>query len=118
MAGFRPFVYAKSGQHTFNSIDEALWGVRVHMAIFSKDYAESKFCLEELCDMLRSGKLIFPVYLDVEPRDLKRPHKGAFACAFRKHLRLGRKEDICLRFSEASKAREKGRHLLALFGSI
>jgi hypothetical protein len=94
MAGFRPFVYAKSGQHTFNSIDEALWGVRVHMAIFSKDYAESKFCLEELCDMLRSGKLIFPVYLDVEPRDLKRPHKGAFACAFRKHLKAGRKEDV------------------------
>jgi hypothetical protein len=94
MAGFRPFVYAKSGEHTFNSIDEALWGVRVHMAIFSKDYAESKFCLEELCDMLRSGKLIFPVYLDVEPGDLKRPHKGAFACAFRKHLKLGRKEDV------------------------
>jgi hypothetical protein len=64
------------------------------MAILSKGYAESKYCLEELCDMLKTGKLIFPVYLDVEPGDLKRPHKGAFACAFRKHLKLGRKEDV------------------------
>jgi hypothetical protein len=96
-AGFRPFVYAKSlvkGQHTFNYYNEALWSVRVHIAIFSKDYAESKYCLEELCDILKSGKLIFPVYLDVEPEDLQRPHKGAFACAFRKHLKLGRKEDV------------------------
>jgi len=61
IAGFRPFLDAKSlvkGQRTFNSIDEALWGVRLHMAVFSEGYAESKFCLEELCDMLRSGKLI------------------------------------------------------------
>ncbi len=97
IAGFRPFLDAKSlvkGRHAFNSINEALWGVRVHMAILSKGYAESKYCLEELCDMLKTGKLIFPVYLDVEPGDLKRPHKGAFACAFRKHLKLGRKEDV------------------------
>ncbi|CAK9259931.1 unnamed protein product [Sphagnum jensenii] len=35
IAGFRPFLHAKSlvkGQRTFNSIDDALWGVRLHMA--------------------------------------------------------------------------------------
>jgi hypothetical protein len=96
-AGFHPFLDAKSlikGQHAFNSINEALSGVRVHIAVFSKGYAESKYCLNELCDMLESGKDILPVFYDVEPEHLRRPHHGPFAAAFRKHLKRGRKDDI------------------------
>jgi len=63
-AGFHPFLDAKSlikGQHAFNSINEALSGVHVHIAVFSKGYAESKYCLNELCDILESGKDILPM---------------------------------------------------------
>jgi len=96
-AGYHPFLDAKSlikGQHAFNSINEALSGVRVHISVFSKGYAESKYCLNELCDMLESGKDILPIFYDVEPEDLRRPHHGPFAAAFRKHLKRGRKDDI------------------------
>ncbi|KAH8960393.1 hypothetical protein BDL97_06G130100 [Sphagnum fallax] len=96
-AGFHPCFDAKSfvkGKHAFNSINKALSGVRVHVAVFSKCYAESKYCLNELCDMLRSGKVILPVYLDVEPEHLRTPHQGPFAAAFRKHLERGRIDDI------------------------
>jgi len=96
-AGFHPFLDAKSlikGQHAFNSINEALSGVRVHIAVFSKGYAESKYCLNELCDMLESGKDILPIFYDVEPEHLRRPHHGPFAAAFRKHLKRGRKDNI------------------------
>lgn len=44
-AGFHPFLDVKSlvkGQHAFKSIDEALNSVHVHVAVFSKGYAESK----------------------------------------------------------------------------
>ena len=55
LAGCEAFLDAKAlvkGQHAFNSINEALSGVVVHVAIFSRRYAESKYCLNELCDML------------------------------------------------------------------
>ncbi|CAM6061762.1 unnamed protein product [Sphagnum tenellum] len=96
-AGFHPFLDVKSlvkGRHAFKSIDEALNSVRVHVAVFSKGYAESKYCLNELCDMLKSGKLIFPIFLDVEPEHLTRPRHGPFATGFRKHMKRGRQDDI------------------------
>lgn len=96
-AGLNPFLDAKSlvkGQHAFRSINEALIGVGVHVAIFSKRYAESKYCLNELCDMLKSGKPILPVYFDIDPMHLRRPHDGPFAKAFIKHKTRGREEDI------------------------
>jgi hypothetical protein len=96
-AGLNPFLDAKSlvkGHHAFRSIKEALIGVGVHVAIFSKRYAESKYCLNELCDMLKSGKPILPVYFDIDPMHLRRPHDGPFANAFIKHKTRGRQEDI------------------------
>jgi hypothetical protein len=44
--------------------------------------------------MLKSGKVIFPVFYDVEPEHLRRPHQGPFAAAFRKHVKRGRKDDV------------------------
>lgn len=96
-AGFHPFLDAKSigqGKHVFKSIDEALSGACVHVAIFSKRYAESKYCLNELSDMLQSKRVILPVFYDIEPEDLRQPHKGPFAKAFRKHYKRGRHKDI------------------------
>jgi hypothetical protein len=69
--GFRPFLDAKSigqGRHVFNSIDKALKGACVHLAVFSKRYAESKYCLNELCDMLKSEQVILPVFYGVNPK--------------------------------------------------
>ncbi|KAH9533966.1 hypothetical protein CY35_18G081800 [Sphagnum magellanicum] len=96
-AGFHPFLDAKSlikGQHAYKSINEALSGVGVHVAIFSKRYAESKYCLAELHDMLESGKLILPVFYGVEVEHLCRPYDGPFAAGLRKHKRLGRHQDV------------------------
>jgi hypothetical protein len=96
-AGLNPFLDAKSlvkGHHAFRSINEALIGVSVHVAIFSKHYAESKYCLNELCDMLKGGKPILPVYFDIDPMHLRQPHRGPFAKAFIKHKTRGREEDI------------------------
>ncbi|CAK9224463.1 unnamed protein product [Sphagnum troendelagicum] len=96
-AGFHPFLDAKSlikGKHPYNSINEALSGVGVHVAIFSKGYAESKYCLDELHDMLESGKLILPVFYGVEVEHLRRPYDGPFAAGLRKHKKRGRHQDV------------------------
>jgi hypothetical protein len=52
-------------------IYEALGCASVHVAIFSEHYAYSEYCLEELCAMLESKKLIIPVFYDVSPSVLR-----------------------------------------------
>ncbi|KAG0609443.1 hypothetical protein M758_8G185100 [Ceratodon purpureus] len=94
--GFRPFLDAKDigqGRHVFKSIDKALKGACVHVAVFSKRYAESKYCLNELCDMLRSGQVILPVFNGVNAEDLRWIENGPFKKGFEKHVKRGRTEE-------------------------
>ncbi|KAG0606662.1 hypothetical protein M758_9G158600 [Ceratodon purpureus] len=98
-AGREPFLDAKSlvkGHHAINSINEALSGVFVHVAIFSPRYAESKYCLDELCDMLESKKHMIPIFYDVEPENLRWPENenGPFAKAFFRHRMRGRHQAV------------------------
>jgi hypothetical protein len=97
--GHDPFLDAESlvqGHHAFDSINHALGGVQVHVAIFSPRYAESKYCLNELCNMLASKKPLVPVFYNVEPENLRWPEneKGTFAKAFIHHMERGRKQDV------------------------
>jgi hypothetical protein len=96
--GCNPFLDAKSlikGNHALKSINEALHGVRVHLAIFSKGYAESKYCLNELFDMMQSPEKVIPVFFqDVEPEHLRRIESGPFVDAFKKHLEKKRDKDV------------------------
>lgn len=82
------------GQHAFNSINEALNGVFVHVAIFSPRYAESKWCLNELCDMLASHKPVIPLFYNVESENLRYRHMGPFAKAFLEHQHKRRHQDV------------------------
>jgi hypothetical protein len=95
--GIRFFLDAKDIRYAdpvFEDIDKALKGARVHVAIFSKGYAESKNCLEELCAMLKSKQRIIPVFYDVEAENLRRPEDGPYKEAFEKHRRCGMTENI------------------------
>jgi hypothetical protein len=75
----RPFLDKKSlekGQDGQEKIYEAIRCASVHVAIFSKHYADSDFCLNELCAMLESKKLeskklFIPVFYDVSPGVLR-----------------------------------------------
>jgi len=51
--------------------ERAIRGASVHIAIFSKNYAESIWCLHELSLMLKSQSTILPVFYDVEPSVLQ-----------------------------------------------
>ena len=101
--GIRPFLDAEDIRYAlpvFEEIDKALKGACVHVAIFSKRYAESKYCLEELCAMLESERRIIPVFYHVEAGHLRRPEDGPFNNAFKKHRKRGRTEKIS-RWKEA-----------------
>ncbi len=86
-AGCRPFLDERSlekGKPGQEKIYEALGCASVHVAIFSEHYAHSGYCLDELCAMLESQKLIIPVFYDVSPDDLHcKLHNGPYTKAFR-----------------------------------
>ncbi|KAG0615472.1 hypothetical protein M758_5G044100 [Ceratodon purpureus] len=87
-AGLNPFLDKTSlvkGNPAFTSIDAALEVAKVHIAVVSRGYAESKYCLSELAAMMRSGKPVIPVLYNVEPAELRRVERGPFAAAFKKH---------------------------------
>ncbi|KAG0583532.1 hypothetical protein KC19_3G144600 [Ceratodon purpureus] len=106
-AGFRPFLDARSlmkGNPALQSIDQALDVAMVHVAVISKGYAESKYCLTELVAMMRSGKPVIPVFYDVEPVDLRWVENGPFAEAFKKHKSRGRTETKLQEWRDALQA--------------
>ena len=99
----QPFLDAEDiryGHDVFEEIDKALKGACVHVAIFSKGYAESIYCLDELCAMLESERRIIPVFYDIEAANLRRPDDGPYMEAFIKHKKRGRTEKIS-RWKEA-----------------
>lgn len=86
--GLNPFLDKKSlvkGDPAFRSIDDALQSAKILVAVVSKGYVESKYCLNELVAMIRSGKPVIPVFYDVEPAHLRWVKKGPFVAAFEKH---------------------------------
>ncbi len=87
-AGCRPFLDKpdlEKGQPGQEKIYEALRRASVHVAIFSKHYADCDYCLDELCAMLESKKLIIPVFYDVSPSVLRcEDPDGPYTTAFRK----------------------------------
>lgn len=97
-AGVHPFLdksSVKKGDHALIAIDHGLEASDVHVAIVSKRYAESKYCLKELVLMLDSGKPIIPVLYGVEPQHLQHElFTGPFKSAFEKHKKKGREKEV------------------------
>eukprot|EP00253_Pinus_taeda_P033079 PITA_33079 len=72
------------GEKLEPQIEGAIRTASVHVAIFSPNYAQSRWCLDELVQMLKmleSGSTIIPVFYKVDPADLRwaRVGKGVYA---------------------------------------
>ncbi|KAF3772959.1 hypothetical protein EJ110_NYTH56484 [Nymphaea thermarum] len=74
---------ALEGNHLRNAPD----GLFICMPILSMYYAASEWCLTELGWMVEQRRLIFPIFFDVKPSDV-RGQKGALERPFRRHNEL------------------------------
>ncbi|XP_056162755.1 disease resistance protein RUN1-like [Syzygium oleosum] len=67
---------------------QAINNSKICIPIFSKDYAESEWCLRELAQMVECSKLtgleILPVFYDADPSEVKL-NKGPYLEALRQH---------------------------------
>ncbi|KAH9317325.1 hypothetical protein KI387_019094, partial [Taxus chinensis] len=94
--GIRAFLDTEEtelGDFIPSSIRTAIFSASVQIAIFSKGYADSAWCLAELDLMLQSKAKIIPVFYDAAPSDLRYLKKGVYADSFAKHKAKGRHLD-------------------------
>ncbi|KAK7383283.1 hypothetical protein VNO78_28957 [Psophocarpus tetragonolobus] len=86
----------EGGDEISDSLVKAIEGSLISLVIFSKDYASSKWCLEELVkiiDCMHTNKqIVLPVFYNVDPSHV-RHQKGAYGDALHKHENDKRNQD-------------------------
>ncbi|XP_034581037.1 probable 2' cyclic ADP-D-ribose synthase BdTIR [Setaria viridis] len=76
----RSFLDNKSmrpGDRLGESIDEGIRQCKVAVAIFSKRYFDSEFCLHELASIVESRKVLIPIFYGIKPSELILPQEVA-----------------------------------------
>ncbi|KAH9726992.1 Disease resistance-like protein DSC1 [Citrus sinensis] len=78
----------KKGDEISPAISNAIETSDISIIIFSKDYASSKWCLNELVKILdckkMNGQIVIPVFYQVDPSDVRK-QRGTFEKAFVHH---------------------------------
>ncbi|XP_058216947.1 disease resistance protein RPV1-like [Rhododendron vialii] len=89
-AGFRTFRDddgIEKGEDIKSELEKAIRESRISIIVFSKNYASSTWCLEELVMILKRrtlGHVVLPVFYDVDPSEVRK-QIGSFEETFIKH---------------------------------
>jgi hypothetical protein len=74
----------------------AIKETQIDVVVFSRNYADSRWCLDELAKIMEcrrtTGKVVFPVFYDVDPSEV-RHQTGEFGKAFQSLLNRVSKEE-------------------------
>ncbi|KAK9290468.1 hypothetical protein L1049_008638 [Liquidambar formosana] len=66
----------------------AIQGSRISLIVFSRNYAASRWCLDELAKIMECQatvrQMVLPIFYDVNPSDVRK-QTGSFGEAFAKH---------------------------------
>ncbi|CAL5398984.1 unnamed protein product [Camellia sinensis] len=90
-AGFRTFRDddgIERGENIKLELNKAIQESKISIVVFSKDYASSSWCLDELVMILKRrrtvGHVVLPVFYHVDPSHVRK-QKGSFKEAFTRH---------------------------------
>ncbi|CAJ2657360.1 unnamed protein product [Trifolium pratense] len=85
------------GDHISTSLLEAIEQSKIAVIVFSKNYSDSGWCLNELVKIIEChrtiGQTLLPVFYDVDPSEV-RHQTGEFGKAFSLLSRISKKKDI------------------------
>ncbi|CAN6569914.1 unnamed protein product [Malus baccata var. baccata] len=86
---FRDDDEIKRGESIESELEKAIQESQVSIIVFSKDYASSRWCLNELLKIVERRNtdhrhVVLPVFYDVDPSDVRK-QSGTFAEAFARH---------------------------------
>jgi hypothetical protein len=79
----------RKGKTISDELIQAIEDSKFYIIVFSKNYAASSWCLDELVKIMECQKMTdqhtaYPVFLDVEPTEVRK-QGGAVGAAFSKH---------------------------------
>ncbi|CAN6697030.1 unnamed protein product [Malus baccata var. baccata] len=100
-AGFNTFRdddELERGEDIKTGLQNAIWLSRASVVVFSKDYASSKWCLDELVLILErkrttSDHVVLPVFYHVDPSDMRK-QTGSIGKAFARHQKTQSPEKV------------------------
>ena len=75
------------GEKISTELFETIESSKISIIVFSKNYATSTWCLDELVKILeckKNGQVVFPVFYKVDPSEVRRQN-GTFREALAKH---------------------------------
>ncbi|XP_042948554.1 disease resistance protein RPV1-like isoform X2 [Carya illinoinensis] len=79
------------GEIISTELHNVIHGSKVSIVVFSKGYAYSKWCLNELVEIIHCAKIrgqtLLPIFYHVDPSDIRK-QTGTFADAFARHEEL------------------------------
>lgn len=84
-AGFSVFLDSQNmnrGNEIASTLQNAIENSSILIPIFTKNYADSHWCLDEVAYMCKCSGVIIPLFYDVKPTEVRNPERGAFAKAF------------------------------------
>lgn len=86
---FRDDVDLESGQPISSNLLQAIQDSRLALVVFSRNYAASTWCLDELNKIVEcmneTGQVVIPIFYHVDPSDVRK-QTGKFGDAFRLHI--------------------------------
>ncbi|CAN1827708.1 Disease resistance protein L6 [Linum perenne] len=91
---FRDEEELPKGEFLAPALEKAITESKAYIPIFSQNYASSKWCLQELANIVKCWKsgggakaqhVIFPVFYFIDPRDVRHPDSGSYKEAFEQH---------------------------------
>ncbi|KAM0014956.1 putative TIR domain, P-loop containing nucleoside triphosphate hydrolase [Helianthus debilis subsp. tardiflorus] len=78
------------GERIGPALLKAIQESRIALVVFSENYADSSWCLDELAHIMECvdtrGQIVMPIFYHVDPSDVRK-QKGKYGKAFRKHKR-------------------------------
>ena len=85
---FRDDEEIRKGESLSSELLQAIRGSRISFVVLSKSYASSRWCLEELVEIMecrrRLQQIVFPIFYGVEPSDVRK-QSGTYEQAFVEH---------------------------------
>lgn len=86
---FRDDDSLRRGDHISTALLQAIEESQISIVVFSRNYADSRSCMEELKKIMECrstiGQVVLPVFYDVDPSEVRR-QKGEFGKAFQNLL--------------------------------
>lgn len=78
------------GAHVWRALVEAIQNSQISLVVFSRKYASSKWCLDELVEIIECrkyrGQVVIPVFYNIDPSHVRK-QTGSYAKAFARYDR-------------------------------